>query len=350
MATALNPSSGWQYYNPLTVNGAITDYQMKLDMRWGSGTDDPANGIMYGLSNYCSYDDMRDHRFATTNNQSTAQQLYEWTESVDAGVNRVVWVKIETYSTIYLYAGNSGASEFSDGSHTFNFFDDFEDGDVSDWTNNSYGTWEAQTSLVKHGSYAAKGVQTSTSVSWTAYKSLGLSLSDGYAYRLYTATNDAADVYKYINTYTTNDDSKIMLALRLGYMAYHDGTAWNNIIAISDNTWYLIELKNFTADGYDIYINGTLEVSQATYYNSSGYLTYSGFRGSYTHTTGDIYVDDVLVRKYASTEPSWSFGSWTAFMKPIIIINPSFINGFGKRFIQRKIKYDTPDFVRQEVI
>jgi len=158
--------------------------------------------------------------------------------------------------------------------------------------------------LVKQGSYAARGSQTSTYKNWEVYKSFGLDLADGYAYRFYVATDDPANVYKYIYSASTITNSKISLALRLGYIAYKDSAGWHNIIAIEANTFYLIELRNFTSTGYDIYIDGELKVSQAEYLNPDGYLTHSVFSGTYNYRDGDIYVDAVIVRKYVAPEPS----------------------------------------------
>jgi len=115
---ALTPSSGWSKYSDITVGSPSSDYQMKIDLRRGSGTNDPTNGILYDENN-CYYSDMRDVQINSTDDPTTGTRLPQWTEEVSSGTKRVFWVKTNGASHIYIFVGNSGASEYSNGANTF---------------------------------------------------------------------------------------------------------------------------------------------------------------------------------------------------------------------------------------
>jgi len=60
-----------------------------------------------------------------------------WTPSAGSAS---IWINVPTIgssgATVYLYFGNAGAGSVSNGTSTFNFFDDFESGSIasSKWT------------------------------------------------------------------------------------------------------------------------------------------------------------------------------------------------------------------------
>jgi subtilase family serine protease len=63
-------------------------------------------------------------------------ELNYWIEKWNTSGTSTVWVKVKNANTseIYMDYGNENALPASNGTATFVFFDDFEDGDVSDWT------------------------------------------------------------------------------------------------------------------------------------------------------------------------------------------------------------------------
>jgi hypothetical protein len=67
-----------------------------------------------------------------------------WIEFYDSTSEKArIWVKVDSIptsdtTTIIMYCGNLTAAPASDGYTTFEFFDNFDDGDVSDWSKTTY--------------------------------------------------------------------------------------------------------------------------------------------------------------------------------------------------------------------
>ena len=129
MASALSNSGGgdWKYYKELTVKensgNTLTDYQVLVEL---NPSNFPANAKSDGS----------DLRFEDANGKELSYGIEEW----DAGAKRAkIWVKMLSIpangkTTIRLRYGNPSAGAVSDGDKVFEFFDDFEDGDIYDWT------------------------------------------------------------------------------------------------------------------------------------------------------------------------------------------------------------------------
>ena len=121
-------SSGWSWRKAHTIagtaDGAQTNYQLKLTVNYGAGSDS-------GSSVYCDSNckaDFSDLRFTSSDGVTL---LDHWIESYTASTSAVVWVEIPSIPaspgsvSIYMYYGNSAASSASNGDSTFLFFDDF---------------------------------------------------------------------------------------------------------------------------------------------------------------------------------------------------------------------------------
>jgi len=121
--------SGWRRRKKGTIRGttagAQTNYQMKITVHKGTGTDSPTDVYCGGNCR----DDFGDIRF--TDSDGTTLLSY-WIEKVVPGDYAVFWVKILSIPAspdsvdVYMYYGNPSATSVSDGDATFDFFDDFE--------------------------------------------------------------------------------------------------------------------------------------------------------------------------------------------------------------------------------
>ena len=122
--------SGWQYRKSHDIEGstagAQTDYQVRIVVHKGAGTDDGEN--VY-CNNHCQ-DDFGDIRFTADDGETT---LYYWMQEYTSGDKATFWVKVPNIPaspdtvTIYIYYGTEGTtSTTSNGDDTFLFFDHFE--------------------------------------------------------------------------------------------------------------------------------------------------------------------------------------------------------------------------------
>jgi len=170
--------SNWQYRKSHVVQSAPnagTDYQVRLIVHQGSGTD---TGYNVYLNNHCE-NGFGDVRF--TNSDGTTELDY-WLESYTSGDEATFWIKVSddlssSDATIYIYYGNSGASTTSDGASTFpDLFTHFlGDSLPSGWEidGDTVGSMVIEDSLLKltaqkeaSGSWLKRGVRTSSNV-WT---------------------------------------------------------------------------------------------------------------------------------------------------------------------------------------
>lgn len=106
------------------ASGSGTNYQMRITVHYGSGTD---SGEDVYTNNHCKTD-FGDIRFTADDGITL---LDYWMESKTDGDNAVFWVRIpddlsSIDRTIYVYYCNAGASTTSNGLNTFLFFDHFD--------------------------------------------------------------------------------------------------------------------------------------------------------------------------------------------------------------------------------
>jgi hypothetical protein len=134
-----------------TTAGAQANYQMRLTVYKGSGTDSP--GVVYLGGNV--RDDFGDIRFTKSDGVTL---LDYWIESYTSGVSAVVWVEVDSIpaspntASIYLYYGNPSATSASNGAATFALFDDFSYTDSPanhGWSTPSGGTWVIDSGALK---------------------------------------------------------------------------------------------------------------------------------------------------------------------------------------------------------
>jgi hypothetical protein len=119
--------SGWTYRRPITVSntgGALTDYQVLVSL-------DTASLISAGKMR----SDCGDIRFTDSDRISL---LNYWIESPCNSASTKIWVKVPSIpasssKAIYVYYGNPSATSASNGSATFDWFDDFSSNTLANY-------------------------------------------------------------------------------------------------------------------------------------------------------------------------------------------------------------------------
>jgi hypothetical protein len=276
--------SGWTYRKSHTIfnaTGAGTGYALSITVHYGSGTD---SGSDIYLNAKCKTD-FGDIRVAKTDGTVIAGENKGWRETkVDSDYAKI-WFKIDEdlssqNITIYVYYGKDTATWSDNGTDTFLFFDDFDDGDVSDWTYHE-----------THGIFTG-GLSTAC-------------FSTPYSYQLQKPSGSGAGINTYSELYKNLDfdGSTVKVdAHEYHYTAYPSSNAHFGRILI-DST----QILNF-----DIYFSKqqwhSKSSSATTPANGTHTLRLRLFDASSTTKLFYIRWDDVRVRKYVDPEPQ--HGSW----------------------------------------
>jgi len=296
--------SGWAYRRPIRINNTgnpnnLTYYQVLV-------TVDTAFLIAQGKMR----SDCGDIRFTDSDGVTL---LPYWIESGINTSTTKIWVKVpaipaSSIYTIYMYYGNSSALSQSDGTKVFDFFDDFEDGDVSDWVIFSgNGTSSASTAVVKQGKYSHyldAGTQ-----DLQAEKTLPSPISLPVILEVWVYLSNPYNSHWIIDSANKN----VIVRYRADDAGSYKprvidsaGTTHTNLgVDNFDLNYWHLAIYYFTSDGirFRWLYNGTKD--EGTYGPYPGLSNIAKIRfAAENNANGVGYQDVVRIRKYASPEPT----------------------------------------------
>jgi hypothetical protein len=264
-----------------------------------------------------------DIRFADADGSTL---LSHWRESYTASTSAIFWVKVPSVpsgaKTIYMYYGNPSATSASNGTATFDFFDDFS-GDLSKWTidtentdkvyistgagnpspslrhdpdssqtKNSYfdtrlitKNYKILDGIIEYEVYLAGTARIIHQLGWRVQS---LNFENGYCWRVQTSYGDGGH---------------LRFTGRASWSTF--GTVFNDVSA---NTWHTVK-EIVSGSTYTGYVDGG-----SAYSGTDSTKLTADYLVSHVHgvdLTGSSYVlvDNIRVRKYASPEPTTSAGS-----------------------------------------
>ncbi len=282
--------SGWNYRKSHIIqnaSGAGTGYQVKITVHYGTGTD---GGEHVYLNENCRTD-FGDVRFTDDDGVTL---LDYWMQEYTSGDQAIFWVKIadnldHSSATVYVYYGNPSATSTSNGTSTFEFFDDFDDGviDSSKWT-------DVTNAGESGGTFRGNGGNQRT---W-ARTHLTFSSNIEARFRMRgESTNDFDSGIRVGNLYFISDR---------GTGNPRIGTWWVYPSGSADDvlTWhrYRVTVLSSYQEFYDITADKGV-TSSFSY--TPGYLY---LIGDSDNGARDTFYDWIFVRKYTSPEPS--HGVW----------------------------------------
>jgi hypothetical protein len=289
--TSVGSEDGWSRWAPVTVSNpgsGLTDYQVSVD-------------VNYDADMQPDFDDIR----FIDSDGSTG--LSYWRESYTASTSAIFWVKVPSIPSgtkvIYMYYGNDAASSASDGDATFEFFDDFEDGDISDWS--QYGSGVVQIAndggnyvLLKtaygdkHGGYSLfnNGVLSDFEV---VFRTKRINENGGTQNR-YGIENGSFNGYGPRMQDFNSLPSAFTIERRTG------GTGTDLVSKSSSayewNNWMTVKFRKYGSTlEFELYDSSGSLVESVSTSNS----LYSSFDRFVVHGGWDFYTDDIRVRKYA---------------------------------------------------
>jgi hypothetical protein len=291
-----------------STDGAVTNYQMKIVINKGSGSDNSTNVFTenHTLTTWDATHCPTDIRFTDSDND-TLQDF--WVESYTA-TTATVWVEFSTIpaspNTVvyFMYYGLAAAADASNGDNTFMFFDDFNSSWVGQtkW-NDTYAEFSTSGGIGTYTNPAAgEGYITSkqTFAGDTAMRMRGT--ITGVNYSCIGNSNTA-----FTRFILMNHDSGI-------------GHAEHSNFQSQDGTYTQISWAQLPFDAMHIYdhcraVTGTDTIK--------GYIDNVFFASSTTHVptdnipvmirqynAGSTPVDWVLMRNYRLVEPTWT--TWGA--------------------------------------
>ena len=303
--------SGWTYRKPVTLSGVATNYQMKLLLGESSG----AAGEDVDCGGLCKTD-FSDLRFTTSDGTTL---LDYWIESVAGSTPNqlaTIWIEFDSIgagaTTFYMYYGKADAAAASNGANTFILFEDFQWGNSGDSVSTSGGsiTWTvargtATIDTTGDPNHSLKIPYSSPSSYVTTPKTAGT----GYAVRFnYWKTGVYAGDFVFLHgnaskrIYLQFDESENVKNYVTG-SGYVDTTL--NCLA---DSWGYLEVYNinWTSGTFDLLVDGSTKTGSLMDGNSFNNIF--GFGGDSYGVNRPIYIDNLIVRNWAATAPSW--GAW----------------------------------------
>lgn len=321
--------SGYGYRKQITIDGttagAQTDYQMRLVVHKGSGSD---SGDDVYLNNHCR-DDFNDVRFTKSDGET---ELDHWREHYVSGDYAVFWIEFHSIpaspssANFYIYYDKADASS---GSHHHNTFlseaEDWEGG-IGEWDDN--GQLSEETTIVYEGAKAGR-FNGPTSGAGQSYRALG-TINQKCAIRIwvYVVANPGDDV----NYYFLDPSDVIAIQVNLHRDSRTDSgkSVWlhasSNIdtdVYLTLGNWFELIISNidFDADTFDfeikdatgtsLYSNSDIGFKNAVSSIDELYVESQAWAGSEKHI-----MDAMIIRKYAEPEPTW--GDWGSEETPEI--------------------------------
>jgi len=307
-----NPN--WQYRKQLSVTGKNGGYQMKIIIGNTSGGNVTCNGHVQS--------DFDDIRFISYSDNTT--RLSYWCKNYTSGTQATFWVNnSRNDSSIWLYYGNSNASTLSSGDNTFYFFDDFSNG-LGKWVMDSWNTdsiyinttqgntapalrhnpdnsipgnrtyqdtrirtnYKILNGIIEYDVYLAGSARIIHQFGWRVNS---LSWTNGYCWRL---QNSAADG---------------------GFFEFSAPTTWTQIgtafPVVSAGTWYHVKI-NVSGSTYSTKISPSAPAGDSARSVTDSTKTTADYLVSQVHgvsmtSANYVLVDNVIVRKYWPTPPTW---------------------------------------------
>ena len=323
--------SGWQYRKSHVINntgGALSDYQVNFTIHRSDGSDS-GDDVYIGASG-CE-EDYDDIRFTKSDGSTLLDYWIEESDSSDA----TIWVEVDTIAasgdtTIYLYYGNAGASAYSNGDDTFDFFDDFDGSsvDTDKWTKVGSGaTYTVSGGALRYYYYNSVG---SGSGSRDEYLE-GSSFAPGHAIRISRKeaaisqgrAPSACILGRYDGSYPDVVGMVTYSSSTTTIIHVVSSSSTRSISgAIASSTSYRVFDISYTSSESKMYIDGSLESTLNTNVPSTTLPLRVGTTYAGAGTTFDTYIDWILVRKYTATEPT--HGAWGSSEESLYEITADF--------------------------
>ncbi len=213
------------------------------------------------------------------------------------------WVKVPsiptTGTTIYAYYGNPQANDAQNGTGTFEFFDDFNV-DLSKW-NYGGGTPTLSGSVVTIPTSGGTYLRSNTLFGTNTIVREKVSVTSAAAYAVYGFSDVISGISNHIAGAYNNYGSSTTIAMNRNSGAetyYNTGSSYTG--------YHTYEFRRVGSASVDMYVDNNFV------YSNPGNVPTVDISAGFWAQSIDILSDWVLVRKYASPEPSATQGTETS--------------------------------------
>jgi hypothetical protein len=301
--------------SPATNQGAAG--QVIITYATGSLTGDGTEvidvdiaGKVY-VSDKCKAD-YSDIRFTTSDSITL---LDYWIEESDANV-ATVWVEFNSISSypgsslFYMYYGNADAADTSNENNVFDYVD--RGSQAASWS--IYGTaGQSATDGDPAPSYYANS-------SSESYLKRDISLVPARIVTFNVKTDGLGNIYFLTNSDGLGQMYRLDTRASPEHSGFNSTTSWTSWLAPGSgfqavaNQWYKLTIVITSATSANLYYSQTTSSSPSGFGTLIGTYTISS-NGGYIGLVGDAlgpanitFLDNIIVRKYASPQPTW--GTW----------------------------------------
>ncbi|MBZ0176643.1 MAG: DUF2341 domain-containing protein [Candidatus Methanoperedens sp.] len=274
------------------TDGFISDgarpYQLLLNVTNSTGTSN-ATDIFTG--GHCQTINCSDIIFYL-NNITVLSYLVE--TNITTSVAGRVWVNATSNGTVSMYYGNGSVSSLSNGTNTFMFFDDFS-GTLSKWTNGNISNNE-----IVSGELRLKGAP--GDATWAGVYS-NSALTRPFILTFKQRATSASN-YGYGGLTNAAFTAPGVLGL-VGYMTSAPTysffvNATNHDTSYTSGTTYNITITN-RLNGYSV-----AKDNPSYLFNDTTIIPFRYIQFAEVANANYMYIDNVIVRNYAYSEPIWS--------------------------------------------
>lgn len=270
--------------------------------------------------------DFSDLRF--TDNSGTTSIPFWIAEDTISSASTTVWVKVpslpaSSYADVFMYYGNSGAANTgTSGTSTFKFFDDFEDGNISEYSGDAtlFANSTSYNYERTYGIAASPGNTGSQNTSGIAQVSAGVGRDTTFRFHQYIdmttgGSDEPCFMFAVQSPITLHQNyaaclspfgvDKLIIAKNVAYNS-RSATELATTTLTYTTGWYEVNVDWFTSgridarvyDATGAFVASTTAVD--TTYSSGGVgFTYWGMHGGW---------DIPLARAYYAVQPSVTFG------------------------------------------
>jgi hypothetical protein len=296
---------GWNYRKAVDITNSVgttlTDFQVSISI----GT----SALITAGKMQSDCDDIRV-------TDVSGKLLPHWIEENNPGCNTPtdtkVWVKVPNIpssgGTVYLYYGNPSAANVGDGNKVFEFFDDFNDNQMNSGKWNIVDQAGALISSETSGVYRRSGTVTqSGKFSGLSSSNISLNSTRIVEGRVNVNSYSASEL---VLSFDPQGNGVWIRNVGTGYKWQYWNGSWTTIgdsVISTGGTAVNVKVVTTTSSS-QIYENDTL-IGTRTYSIGDTNALITQLRLFNTNDTGSVDIDNIRVRKYASTDTSSSLST-----------------------------------------